>query len=167
MPSCRLFQNYSTARSIAPCGKSSQIASSTDLSSALLVGFGVNTLYRSSLRPRLDREDRSQVNLMAIHHSSQTLDYAARSILERGEMNELVHSLAEIQIVWQQSFTVLEELRKQIIHVEICSNLYLFWHEVKPTLASKPYSCRHHNVWRKLGLLDQYQKKICLLNKLC
>ena len=104
---------------------------------------------------------------MAIHHSSQTLDHAARSILERGEMNELVHYLAEIQVVWQQSFTVFEELRKQIIHVKICINLYLFWHEVKPTLASKAYSCRHHNVWRKLGSLDQYQKEICLLNKLC
>ena len=104
---------------------------------------------------------------MTIHHSSQTLDYAARFILERGEMNEVVHHLADIQVVWQQSFTVLEELRKQIIHVEICINLYLFWYEVKPTLASKAYSCRHHNVWRKLGSLDQYQKEMYLLNKLC
>ena len=96
---------------------------------------------------------------MAIHHSSQTLDYAARSILERGEMNELVHYLAEIQVVWQQSFTVLEELRKQIIHVEICINLYLFWHEVKPTLASKAYSCRHHDVRRKLGSWTNIKRK--------
>jgi len=104
---------------------------------------------------------------MAIHHSSQTLYHAARSILERCEMNELVHYLAEIQVAWQQSFTVLEELRKQIIHVEICINLYLFWHEVKSTLASKAYSCRNHNVWRKLGSLDQYQKEMYLLNELC
>ena len=75
------------------------------------------------------------MNLVAIHPSLQTLDYVARSILELREMNELVHHLAEIQVVWKQSFTVFEELRKQIIHVEICINLDLLWHEVKPTLV--------------------------------
>src|SRR6476469_2804149 len=63
--------------------------------------------------------------------------------------------LLEYEVVWQQDFTVLDELRKQIIHVEICIHLHLFWHEVKPSLASKAYSCRHHDVWRELSSLDQ------------
>ena len=63
--------------------------------------------------------------------------------------------LLEYEVVWQQAFTVLDELRKQIIHVEICIHLHLFWHEVKPSLASKAHSCRHHDVRRELGSLDQ------------
>ena len=44
MHACGLLQSASTARSIASCDKSSQIAFSTVLSSALLVGFGVEHL---------------------------------------------------------------------------------------------------------------------------
>ena len=58
--------------------------------------------------------------------------------------------LLKYEVVWQQVFTVLDELRKQIIHVEICIHLHLFWHEVKPSLASKAHSCRHHDVRRGL-----------------
>src|ERR1051325_7432452 len=63
--------------------------------------------------------------------------------------------LLEYEVVWQQAFTVLDELRKQIIHVEICIHLHLLWHEVKPSLAFKAHSYRHHDVWRELGSLDQ------------
>ena len=49
---CSLFRNARTAWSISSCDNSSQIASSTVMSSALLVGFGVNTLYRSSKAPQ-------------------------------------------------------------------------------------------------------------------
>ena len=54
--------------------------------------------------------------------------------------------LLKYEVVWQQAFTVLDELRKQISHVEICIHLHLFWHEVKPSLASKAQSCRYHDV---------------------
>jgi len=43
--------------------------------------------------------------------------------------------LLKYKVGWQQFFTVLDKLRKQIIHVEICINLDLLWHEVKPTLV--------------------------------
>ena len=63
--------------------------------------------------------------------------------------------LLEYEVVWQQAFTVLDKLRKQIIHVEICIHLHLLWYEVKPSLSSKAHSCRHHDVPRELGSLDQ------------
>src|SRR5207249_2508666 len=63
--------------------------------------------------------------------------------------------LLKCEIVWQQTFTVLDELRKQIIHVEICIHLHLLWNEVKPSLASKAHSCRHLDVRRELDSLDQ------------
>src|ERR1700759_2315011 len=53
--------------------------------------------------------------------------------------------LLEYEVVRQQAFTVLDELRKQIIHVEICIHLHFLWHEVKPSLSSKAHSCRHHD----------------------
>ena len=43
--------------------------------------------------------------------------------------------LLKYKVGWQQFFTVLDKLRKQIIHVEICINIDLLWHEVKPTLV--------------------------------
>ena len=91
------------------------------------------------------------MSLVATHPSLRTPDCAARSILERGEMNGLVLHLAGIR----SSFTVLDELRKQIIHAEICIHLHLFWHEMKPSLASKAHSCRHHDVRPELGSLHQ------------
>src|SRR5688572_27157242 len=45
--------------------------------------------------------------------------------------------LMEYEVVWQQAFTVLDQLRKQIIHVEICIHLHLLWHKVKPPLPPK------------------------------
>src|SRR6267154_6724930 len=63
--------------------------------------------------------------------------------------------LLEYEVVWQQIFIALDELRKQIIHVKICIHLHLLWHEVKPSLAFKAHSCRHHDVRRELGSLDQ------------
>src|SRR5688572_9729669 len=62
--------------------------------------------------------------------------------------------LMEYEVVSQQAFTVLDQLRKQIIHVKICIHLHLLWHKVKPSLASKAHSCRHHDVRRELGSLD-------------
>ena len=70
-------------------------------------------------------------------------------------MNGTVAIFLEYEVVWRQAFTVLGELRKQITHVEICIHLHLFWHEVKPSLASKAYSGRYHDVRRELGSLDQ------------
>src|ERR1700743_251985 len=52
--------------------------------------------------------------------------------------------LLEYEVVWQQALTVLDKLRKQIIHVEICIHLHLLWYEVKPSLSYKAHSCRHH-----------------------
>ena len=73
---------------------------------------------------------------------------------EAGRMGRCA-TLMEYEVVWQQAFTVLYQLRKQIIHVEICIHLDLLWHEVKLSLASKAHSCRHHDVRRELGSLDQ------------
>ena len=53
MQASSLFWNASRNSSIASCGRSSQIVvSSTVMSSALLVGFGVNTLYHASIAPK-------------------------------------------------------------------------------------------------------------------
>ena len=38
--------------------------------------------------------------------------------------------LMEYEVVWQQAFTVLDQLKKQIIHLEICIHLHILWHEV-------------------------------------
>src|SRR5688572_9808146 len=46
--------------------------------------------------------------------------------------------LMEFEIVWQQAFTsVLDQLRKQIIHVEICIHPHLLWHEGSLPLPPK------------------------------
>src|ERR1044072_30614 len=77
--------------------------------------------------------------------------------------------LLEYEVVWQQAFTVLDELRKQIIYVEICIHLHLLWHEVRPSRASKASSCRHHDVRRTWlvgprGVVDQHHV-FCLLTR--
>src|ERR1700759_625654 len=38
--------------------------------------------------------------------------------------------LLEYEVVWQQAFTVLDKLRKQIIHVEICVHLHVLWYNI-------------------------------------
>ena len=135
MHACSLFRNASTARSIASCGKSSRIASSTVLNSASLVGFGVNTLYRSSIAPQTWLRS-CEFGGYSSFLSNSGLCCPDPFLSEARRMDQCA-ILMEYEVVWQQAFTVLDELRKQIIQVEICIHLHFHWHQVKPSLSPK------------------------------
>ena len=131
MQACSLFWNASTARSIASCGRSSQIVvSSTVMSSALLVGFGVNTLYRASIAPQTWYSRGVRSGGFGEHSSFKLTNSGFRNMLidpffSKARRMGRCTILLEYEVVWQQTFTGLDELRKQIIHAEIFIHLHL------------------------------------------